>query len=131
MPIYEYIDDESGEIHEVVQGMNDKHEFYIEGRKLRRLFSSPNASIDSNIDPSSINQFMEKTSKMRGTIGEMQDYSRELSERRGGESDPVRQKHYSDYSKKRNGKEHPDVVAKKKKERLKNLESKIGVKISE
>ena len=28
MPIYSYIDDDTGEIYDIVQGMNDVHEYY-------------------------------------------------------------------------------------------------------
>jgi hypothetical protein len=127
MPIYSYIDD-NGEVHDVVQGMNDVHEYYHEGKKLRRIYYSPNASIDTNV--SSENSFIEKTGKMRGTIGDIQDYSRELSEKRGGFNDPIKQKYYKDYSKKRKGAKHPDVINKQRQERVKKLENKTGLKIT-
>lgn len=128
MPIYSYIDDDTGEIHDVVQAMNDTHEYYHNGKKLRRVYYVPNASIDTNI--SSENAFIEKTGKMRGTIGDIQDYSKELSERRGGFEDPIRQQYYKDYSKKRNGAKHPDIIKKQRGERIKNLEKKTGLKIT-
>lgn len=128
MPIYSYIDDDTGEIHDVAQGMNDVHEYYHNGKKLRRIFYVPNASIDTNVNSESA--FVEKTAKMRGTIGDIQDYSKELSEKRGGFNDPVRQKYYKDYSAKRKGAKHPDIIQKQRKERVKKLESKTGLKIS-
>jgi methyl-accepting chemotaxis protein len=128
MPVYCYIDDETGDIHEVVQGMNDLHEYYYNGKKLRRIYFAPNASIDTNV--SSENSFIEKTAKMRGTVGDIQDYSRELSEKRGGFNDPIRQQYYKNYSSKRKGVKHPEVLQKERKERIKNLEKKTGLKIS-
>jgi len=128
MPIYSYIDDDTGEVYDIVQGMNDVHEYYHNGKKLRRIYYSPNASIDTNI--SSENSFIEKTGKMRGTVGDIQDYSRELSEKRGGFNDPIRQKYYKDYSAKRHGAKHPEVVQKERKDRLKKLEKKTGLKIT-
>lgn len=128
MPIYSYIDDDTEQIHDVVQGMNDVHEYYHNGKKLRRVYYAPNASIDTNA--SSENSFIEKTAKMRGNIGDIQDYSRELSEKRGGFNDPIRQRYYKDYSAKRKGAKHPDVIQKERKKRIKKLENKTGLKIT-
>lgn len=128
MPIYSYIDDDTGEVHDVVQGMNDIHEYYHNGKKLRRVFYVPNASIDTSINSESA--FVEKTSKMKGTIGDIQDYSRELSDKRGGFNDPIRQKYYKEYSAKRHGAKHPEVVQQERKKRIKSLEKKTGLKIT-
>ena len=128
MPIYSYIDDDTGEVHDVVQGMNDVHEYYHNGKKLRRIFHVPNASIDTQI--SSENAFIEKTGKMRGTIGDIQDYSKELSDKRGGFNDPIRQQYYKDYSKKRKGAKHPDIIKQNREKRIKKLEAKTGLKIT-
>ena len=128
MPIYSYIDDDTEQIHDVVQGMNDVHEYYHNGKKLRRVYYATNASIDTNA--SSENSFIEKTAKMRGNIGDIQDYSRELSEKRGGFNDPIRQRYYKDYSAKRKGAKHPDVIQKERKKRIKKLENKTGLKIT-
>jgi hypothetical protein len=128
VPIYQYIDDDSGEVFDVIQNAFEKHEFFVEGKQMRRLFSVPNVSIDSK--PMSESAFLDKTSKMKGTVGDLHDFSRDLSEKRGGDNDPVRQSYYSEYAAKRRGKEHPDVIKVKKAERLKKLESKIGVKVT-
>lgn len=128
MPIYQFINDETGEVFEVVQGMNDKHELIIDGKPMRRLYTVPNASIDSKV--TNERQFIEKTGNMKGTIGDIQDFSRELSEKRGGDSDPIKRKYYKDYAKKRKGKTHPDILAKQKKERLATIEKKTGIKVS-
>jgi len=128
MPIYSYIDDDSGETYDIVQGMNDVHEYYHNGKKLRRLYFAPNAAMDMNANSES--SFIEKSARMKGTVGDLQDYSKELSEKRGGFNDPVRQEYYKNYSKKRKGVSHPDVLESKKKEKLAKIEKKAGVKIT-
>ena len=110
MPIYQYRNPETGEIIEVIQGMKDQHEFVDDnGVKYERVFSVPNASVDTQIDPFNVDKILDKTKKKQ-TIGEMWDHSAELSERRaekaGGE-DPVKAEYLKNYSKKRKGKRHP------------------------
>ena len=75
----------------------------------------PNAAISSDGDPFSANSFIEKTGNMKGTVGDMLDYSRELSEKRIEKtgSDPVKEQFYKDYAAKRKGKKHPDQLKKK------------------
>jgi len=66
-----------------------------EGRKLRRAASIPCASSDTiNIDPFSQKDFVRATSK-GGTLGEMWDYSKTMSEKRKDINgvDPVLEKH--------------------------------------
>ncbi len=108
MPIYIYKHPEEDIYEEVVQGMNDPHVFSKEGVEWQRVFLSPNAAISSDADPFSSNSFVEKTANMKGTFGDMMDYSAELSEKRaeksGGE-DPLKRKMFSDYEK-RVGKKH-------------------------
>ena len=108
MPIYIYKHPEEDIYEEVVQGMNDPHVFSKDGIEWQRVFLSPNAAISSSDDPFSSNAFVEKTANMKGTFGDMMDYSAELSEKRaeksGGE-DPLKKKMFSDYEK-RVGKKH-------------------------
>ena len=132
MPLYTYIDDDTKEVFEVVQRMTEKHELIINGKAMRRVFEVPNATIDGKINPFDERAFVEKTARMKGgTIGGIQDYSQELSEKRGGEQDPLREKYYKNYEKKRKGMKHPDVRARERAVRLKNLEAKTGLKITE
>ena len=88
--------------------MNDPHVFSKDGIEWQRVFLSPNAAISSSDDPFSSNAFVEKTANMKGTFGDMMDYSAELSQKRaeksGGE-DPLKKKMFSDYEK-RVGKKH-------------------------
>lgn len=109
MPLYLYKNPKTGETKEVLQGMNDKHEYFEDGVEWKRIFTSPNASIDTKVDPSNKNKFIEKTGNMKGTLGEMMDYSEELSKERAKSSDngedPVKRKHFDEYERKV-GKKH-------------------------
>mgnify|MGYP003634096200 FL=1 len=108
MAIYLYQNPETEEVKEIWQGMNDVHEYFEEDKKWQRLFTKPYASVDGVLSNVSQSQFLEKTSKMKGTVGDMLDYSAELSEKRSeanGGTDPLKKKHFADY-KKEVGKDH-------------------------
>ena len=82
MPIYVYKHPTEERYEEVVQGMNDPHTFSKEGIEWQRVFLSPNAAISTANDPFDGTAFVEKTANMKGTFGDMMDYSAELSEKR-------------------------------------------------
>ena len=109
MPIYLYQHPKSEDTIEVLQGMNDIHEYIDDDNiKWNRIFTSPNAFIDLESDPFSNTQFIEKTANA-GTVGEMWDRSADLSAQRASKSggvDPLKQKYFKDYSKKRDGANH-------------------------
>lgn len=111
MPIYLYKNPTSGKIVHVVQRMNEDHVYSENGVQFERVFIVPNASIDTNVDTAE--KFVERTGKMRGTLGEIWDYSQELSEKRaksnGGE-DPIRKKAEEKYSKKRKGMQYKSKI---------------------
>lgn len=115
MPLYTYRHPDTGEEKDILQSMNDEHVHIDEsGIEWNRVFYAPNASIDSNIDPFSQRQFTDSTGGKKGTMGDMLDYSAEMSQRRAEKSggvDPVKQKYFNDYAAKRNGQRH---VAEKK-----------------
>jgi hypothetical protein len=117
MPIYLYQNQETEEIREIIQSMNEKHVYYGDGGNENwiRIFTIPTASIDTKQDPFSANQFLDRTRSKKGTYGNMLDYSAELSQQRasiiGGE-DPIKQKYYEQYSKDRRGAKHPDKMKK-------------------
>ena len=112
MPIYEYRNPDTGKTVEVIQGMKDNHEFTDDnGVKYERVFSIPNASIDTQIDPFNVDRLMDKTRKKQ-TVGEMWDHAEELSNKRAekaGGTDPIKEQYLKDYSKKRKGKRHPSA----------------------
>jgi len=122
---YYFENPESGEQIELSFGMNDE-KFYIdkEGLKWNRVYTVPQASVDTHIDPFSAKAFREKTGKNKGTMGELWARSQEMSDRRAsilGGDDPVRQKAYEDYSKTRPGREHPEQKKEKANKKLKKL----------
>lgn len=118
MPLYIYQNEKTGEIREVLQSMNETHEYNGEKgneKSWKRIFTIPQASIDTKQDPFSTNDFLDRTKSKKGTYGNMLDYSKELSEKRAsvmGGVDPVKQNYYKEYSKNRRGAKHPDTLKK-------------------
>jgi predicted nucleic acid-binding Zn ribbon protein len=116
MPLYIYFNSETEEYREIVQKMNDVHEYF--GEKCdettwKRVFTAPNASIDSKMDPFNTSEFVRKTGSKKGTYGDLLDKSSELSSQRAelaGGVDPVKEKYYKDYSEKRRGAKHPSQM---------------------
>lgn len=110
MPQYIFANPENeSQTVEVFFHMNDK-KFYIDenGLEWRRVFTVPQASIDSDIDPNSREEFARRAAKY-STIGDLADKSRELSEKRKSKEgyDPLEQKFFKDYAASRGGKKHP------------------------
>jgi len=106
MPEYLYENPDTGEIISVMQGIDEEHSYSEEDKVFNRVFTVPNASIDSDVDPFSAQQFTEKTKNMKGSMGDIWDYSAELSDRRKKDNngeDPIRKKAEKEYSKKRRG----------------------------
>jgi hypothetical protein len=130
MPIYTFEHPETGDIIEIIQSMNDKHEYFGEdGVKYKRVYYSPNMAIDSQISAFSSKDFVEKTKNKKGTIGDLLDKSKELSEKRGGEnSDPVLKNFYSSYEKD-NGIKHSNQIKSEKLESANNKLKKFGISI--
>ncbi len=115
MPIYTYKHPTEERYKEVIQRMNDNHTYSEDGVEWQRVWDIPNAAISSNADPFNSNAFLDKTANMKGTFGDMMDYSSELSEKRAEKSggvDPVKKKHFESYEKEV-GKKHPSEKASK------------------
>ena len=110
MPIYIYKHPSEEKYVEIVQSMNDEHVHFDEdGLQWKRVWSNPQLNCESNIDPFDNVSFIEKTGKMKGSFGDVQDYSKELSEQRkkmNNGVDPVQKKYFENYSKKRKGAKH-------------------------
>lgn len=113
MPIYIFRNSETNEYREIVQRMNEPHEYFGDHGDEDvwvRVFTCPNASIDAKIDPFKPQDFLRKTESKKGTFGDFLDKSSELSSERAslaGGKDPVKDKYFDDYSAKRNGAKHP------------------------
>lgn len=110
MPLYCYRNPQTEEEIEIIQGMNDLHEFTdANGTKWERVFFAPNASIDTKIDAFSQQKFVERTAAKKGSYGDLLNYSAEMSAKRAeqvGGTDPVKKQYLEEYSKKRNGAKH-------------------------
>jgi len=111
MPSYEFINPDTLEMIEVSQRMSEPHVYIDEnGLEWKRVWSSPNAAIDTDLNPEDRQGFLRKTESKNITMGDMMDQSAEMSRKRaklhGGE-DPVQRKYLDDWSKKRKGKKHP------------------------
>jgi predicted nucleic acid-binding Zn ribbon protein len=132
MPIYLYQNPNTGKVIEVFQAMKDDHIFFDEdGVEYKRVFTAPNYAIDSKIDPFSAKDFTEKTRNKKGTIGDLLNQSKELSEKRGGESnDPVLKKYLSSYQQEK-GVKHTSQVKKEKFEKANKKLKKFGVSITD
>ena len=97
---------------EVYFKMNDDKKYIDEaGVEWSRVWQAFNFSVDSKINPWSPADFIEKTGAKKGTVGDLWDKSAELSKQRAKENggiDPVKQKFFKSYKKKRKGVKHPD-----------------------
>ena len=116
MPLYIFKHPETGEEIEVVQSMKDEHIYIDEsGAKWDRVFFATNASIDTQGDCFSKEDFARRTAKQGMTVGDMWDLSKEMSNKREkiAGDDPVKKKYFKNYEKKRKGDKH-DYDPKKK-----------------
>lgn len=116
MPQYLFCHPEDdSQVVEVFFHMNDK-KFYIDenGLEWRRVFTVPQACIDSDFDPRNRDEFIRRGAKY-STLGDLMDKSRELSEKRAEKDgfDKTKRKFFDEYSRARNGKKHPDDLLKK------------------
>ena len=107
MPEYIYEHPETGEQVIVLQSVHEAHVYEIEGVKYNRVYTVPQASIDTHIDPFSPKEFREKAKA--SNVGDFWDRSKELSEIRTAKEgkDPVKEQFFKDYSARRKGAKHP------------------------
>lgn len=110
MPIYLYQNPKTKQVKEIVQSVHDKHEYSENGIKWDRIFTAPEVNTQEKLNVnSSEKDFARVTGNQRGTVGDLWDRSAELSEKRKKVygKDPVKEKYFKDWSKKRKGKVHP------------------------
>lgn len=107
MPEYIYQHPKTKEVKTIIQSMNEDHSYSEGGIKWNRVWSNPQLNTKGSVDPFDEKKFVEKTGNMKGTIGDMFDYSAEMSERRASKAgkDPVKEKLFKDYEKE-TGKKH-------------------------
>jgi len=111
MPEYIYQHPNTEKIITIMQSVHDNHEYIDEnGLKWNRIFTSPQLNTQGKLSAESNQKdFAEYTKNHKGTIGDLWDRSAELSEKRTKiyGKDPIKDKYFKDWSKKRKGKKHP------------------------
>lgn len=117
MPQYSFSNPQNDlDVVSIVMSVNDVHEYYKNGVKWNRVWTIPQASIDSRIDPNSAKDFSNKTANKRGTVGDLWDKSAELSSKRAEKEgiDPIKSSFYENYSKQNKGRLHMDQIKEKR-----------------
>lgn len=119
--IYLFENPETGEQRDVVLSVDEKKVYEENGVAWRRVFTPPQISTDTRIDPYSQKQFLDKTRKP-GTVGDLWDRANELSQIRADKDgeDFVKKKFEENGDKMRGGK--------KRATKLKDLEIEVKVK---
>lgn len=96
MPNYLFSNPKTGEIVEVFQKSDEVHEFSRDGVKWERVWTVPQTSFDTQLDPFNKSKFVDKTYRGKTKLGDMWAMSGEMSEKRkqklGTKSDPVKEK---------------------------------------
>ena len=113
--IYLFYNTKTEEYREIEMSMKDYAPYRGENNdeeEWERVYDVPQISMRNSIvsktDAYSQKDFVDKTGKMKGNVGDMLDYSKELSEKRAesnGGVDPVKEKYFRNYEKK-TGKRH-------------------------
>jgi hypothetical protein len=117
MALYTYSHPKTGKTIDVQQSMAEKHVYVDEdGVEWNRVFYPVTFAFDTKIDGHDAKSFVRKTEK-GGTIGDIMDLSREMSERRGGEAnDEVKAKYEKDKKKKLNDRAVENLKQERKKQ---------------
>lgn len=113
--IYLFKNVETGEERDISLPIDAPKEYEGENGKeeWRRVFTTPQVSLGNStgkINPWDSKSFADRTGNMKGTIGDIETHSKEMSEARASENggkDPVKEKYFKQYSKERNGAKHP------------------------
>jgi hypothetical protein len=97
----------------IVQTMNEEHSYTDKaGIKWERVFTVPQAVVKEIIDEFNSHQYVDITKRKKGNVGDLLDFSEELSMKRAQKTDngrdPVKDKFYDDWSAKRHGRIHPE-----------------------
>lgn len=111
MALYLFEHPETKETVEVFQRVNEEHVYLDkDGVRWVRVFTAPNVSKDTQIDPFSEKDFSTKMGQKKGSVGDLMDASREASEKREKTlgKDPVKQGFFDKWSKARKGRKHPN-----------------------
>lgn len=141
MPLYSFLNPETEETQDVFYTMKEAPSLgaYVEidGERWKRVATTSQLAMAGlkPIDPHSAKQFVEKTGKMKGSLGDLWDTSRELSEKRAAKDgkDGVKESYYREYSRKRRSTPHLSQLAEQQKAAVKVANEKMkkaGISIS-
>lgn len=112
MPLYTFFNPLNGDTIDVFFHMNDDKKYIDKnGLEWKRKYHSPELNATGSTDAWNSKQFVEKTGRNKGKLGDMLDMSADLSKERASQNngvDPLKEKYYKRYSKERNGAIHPD-----------------------
>jgi hypothetical protein len=126
MPLYLFEHTKTGEVHEVIYHMNDPKDYRgpkgdAKAGTWRRVWTKPQAAIDTKVDPYSAKDYLKATNRP-GTVGDLWDRSRDMSiareDKEGVGNDPIQKQFFTDYSKRRKGRKHPEQVRAEGKKQL-------------
>ena len=110
MPLYTFEHPVTAEQIDVLQGMKEEHIYVDEGGlEWNRIFTIPNAAIDTHPDIFSTDSLTGATNNKKDSYEDLLKRSQEASDKRAektGGPDPVKQVWYDNYAKKRQGKRH-------------------------
>jgi len=118
MPYYDFLKEQTNEVREIFFHMQDEKQYNGEdGTEIgqwRRLYTSPQLSIDTDFDPQNKEEFMRRGEKYKD-LGSVIDKSRELSEKRAQKDgeDPIKRQFFDQYARERGGKRHVAEKARK------------------
>lgn len=113
MPQYTFYNEKTKEYKDIIMSMKEEHRYIDEtGYEWMRVFYSPQAAIDTKIDPMSSKDWVNKTGAKRGSVGDLWNSSAEMSEKREKimGKDTVKEKWYNKEKKKRKGKLLPSEL---------------------
>jgi hypothetical protein len=112
MPLYTFSHPKTKELQDIFFHMNDDKQYIDdEGVEWIREYHSPELNATGSTDAWDSKQFVEKTGRDKGKLGDMLDMSADLSKERASQNngvDPLKEKYYKKYTKERNGAIHPD-----------------------
>ncbi|MEK6861892.1 MAG: hypothetical protein AABY07_08050 [Nanoarchaeota archaeon] len=113
MGLYSY-QHSDGRIIDIYQSMQGNHDVWIDedGNEWKRVYNNvPHAVVDGllTIDPRSPQEFVRKTAKSKGKLGDLYEIAAELSDKRKAKDgiDGVERKSWSKYEKSRPNTIHP------------------------
>lgn len=113
MPLLPFQNPDTGERREVFVDINSKdpgqfRQQEIDGKAWTRILEVPMMATDTKIDPFSQSDYVRNTGSKKGSLGDLFDYSGEMSAKRADAAgkDPVKDQFYADWAAKHPGQVH-------------------------